>query len=772
MKEGTSMKWIDALTSQIGKSNSPQLPDSFIFGVATSDHQCEAYDPIFMDIRDVWERVRHPEAMRRNATDFWNRYNEDIEIAKKLGCKAFRFSIAWSRVEPEPGMFNQAALNHYDDLIEKIISCRMQPVLTLHHFTWPVHVEQRGGMISEDFPDMFADYVTRVAEHFGRKVPYWITFNEPNLLVSGYFKPWWDTYYNAPPGLPAGTTPFEEVEAVGNLIRNLFLAHKKAYEIIKAKNPNAKVGVNQYCYGLPRWLQKLVNRKASSIKGNKDLQRQMDKLAERRDLIRGNRISKLRANFFEKDRVDVVIAALTQTPEREKQVVFSEPYFVAGQQLMVKITSNARSKEDLFGKVIATVKGSTSEKNLYSFLLEAKPLVVSDYEKALNALIHGQAEALLTDNTIIYGLMAQNPGQYRIIEDLLTDDDCYAAAVAKGDRGLLNVLDSVVLEFKKSAEARKWNAIYEQFTGLKIQAPPRTVRALTISKPSLKSDEMQRMATIGPMPKAPLGTTLRRIQDRGYVVVAIRHDLPGFGLRDPITNNPVGLEIDLARSIATRIFGDDKHVRFQAAEIGTRMELLRTPLSFLDSIIKPFSILSTMLATDWWYLGMAKRLDEFLCPEECTGKLDFVGLDYYWGISTLRMDRILRLIDAAYRRFDRAPVSPGALYGILKDFQDMFPEKSLFIFENGSVEVADNIDRATYIRKHVDEVKRAVRDNVNVDGYICWALTSNREWDCEFSAGSDFGLIHIDLDSDPFLIRGPFTPSAISYMQIIRDRAP
>jgi ABC-type amino acid transport substrate-binding protein len=591
-------------------------------------------------------------------------------------------------------------------------------------------------------------------------------------LVGGYFKPWWDTYYNAPPGLPPGTTLLEEVEAVGNLIRNLFLAHKKAYDIIKAKNPNAKVGVNQYCYGLPRWLQQLVNRNASSIKGNKDLQKQVEKLAERRDLIRGDRIGKLRANYLEKDRVDVVIAALTQTQERGEQVMFSEPYFVAGQQLMVKITSSAKRKEDLFGKIVATVKGSTSEKDLSSFLSGTKPWVVSDYETALKALFHDQAEALLSDNTIIYGLMAQHPGQYKIVEEQLTDNDCYAAAVAKGDHGLLNVLDSVIVEFKKSARVAKWNATYEQFTGLKIQEPPRTVRALTISKSSIKSDEMQRMATRGPMPKAPLGTTLRRIQDRGYVIVAVRHDLPGFGLRDPNTNNIVGLEPDLARSLAMRIFGDEKSVRFRAVEIEKRMELLQSPFSFLDSIIKPFSILSTMLATDWWYLGMANRLDEFLCPKVCVGKFDFVGLDYYWGISTLRLDRILRLIDAAYRRFDQAPVSPGTLYSILKDFQDMFPEKSLFIFENGSVEVADNMDRETYIRKHVYEVKRAFHDGMNVDGYIYWALTSNREWDLEFSAGSDFGLIHIDLDVDPFLIRGPFTPAATRYMQIIRDRAP
>jgi hypothetical protein len=57
-----------------------------------------------------------------------------------------------------------------------------------------------------------------------------------------------------------------------------------------------------------------------------------------------------------------------------------------------------------------------------------------------------------------------------------------------------------------------------------------------------------------------------------------------------------------------------------------------------------------------------------------------------------------------------------------------------------------------------------------VDGYICWSITSNREWDLEFFAGSDFGLFHIDLDRDPLLIRGPFTAAATAYQQIIRDR--
>ena len=66
-------------------------------------------------------------------------------------------------------------------------------------------------------------------------MPYWITFNEPNLLLGGYLKPWWDEKYAAPPGLPEGATTTEQVDAVGKLIRNLFLANKKAYEIIRQK---------------------------------------------------------------------------------------------------------------------------------------------------------------------------------------------------------------------------------------------------------------------------------------------------------------------------------------------------------------------------------------------------------------------------------------------------------------------------------------------------------------------------------------------------------
>ncbi len=171
-----------------GQQSYPPLPESFIFGVATADHQCEAYEAEYEDIRDVWERRRQL-TLRGRATDFWTRYPEDIGLAQGLGCKAFRFSLAWSRLEPKPGEFNDEAFAHYQQMIEAIHAAGMEPVMTLHHFTWPVHVEERGGLIGDDFPAIYTNYVTEVAKRLGQQVRYWITFNEPSQLVYGYIKP-------------------------------------------------------------------------------------------------------------------------------------------------------------------------------------------------------------------------------------------------------------------------------------------------------------------------------------------------------------------------------------------------------------------------------------------------------------------------------------------------------------------------------------------------------------------------------------------------------
>jgi hypothetical protein len=195
--------------------------------------------------------------------------------------------------------------------------------------------------------------------------------------------------------------------------------------------------------------------------------------------------------------------------------------------------------------------------------------------------------------------------------------------------------------------------------------------------------------------------------------------------------------------------------------------LMRGVREVIYKFAKPYSILSTMLASNWWHLGMAGKLPEFLCPAVCVGQQDFVGLDYYWGVSTFRLDRIQALIESSLGHFDCAPVWPRAMYGHLKYLASLFPNLPLLIVENGSVDVADSVDRATYLRQHIEQVQCARRDGVNVAGYVCWSITSNREWGLPFGNGSDFGLYHIDLDNDHDLKRTP-TLAAAAYRDIIQ----
>ncbi len=157
------------------------MEPSFRFGVATADHQCEAYTGAD-DVRDVWERVRGL-TPRGRATDFWNRYREDVDLAKGLGCRIFRLSLSWARLEPEPGSWDDAAFAHYRDVLEYLRAPGMSSVVTLHHNTWPLHVQAAGegaGMLDAGFPGRVARYAAQVAQRLGDLIDYYVTVNEPN----------------------------------------------------------------------------------------------------------------------------------------------------------------------------------------------------------------------------------------------------------------------------------------------------------------------------------------------------------------------------------------------------------------------------------------------------------------------------------------------------------------------------------------------------------------------------------------------------------------
>ena len=159
------------------------FPDGFLWGAATAGHQVEGGNVN----ADMW-----PMEWASNSTfnepsgdtcDHYHRYSEDIATLAELGLTAYRFSLEWSRIEPEPGFYSHAALDHYKRMIESCLQRGITPVVTYNHFTVPRWMAGRGGWSVPDAPARFADYASRVTEHVGDLLSWVCTLNEPNLMA-------------------------------------------------------------------------------------------------------------------------------------------------------------------------------------------------------------------------------------------------------------------------------------------------------------------------------------------------------------------------------------------------------------------------------------------------------------------------------------------------------------------------------------------------------------------------------------------------------------
>src|SRR6202035_1373581 len=126
------------------------FPSDFLFGAATAAHQIEGGNVN----SDWWEFEHHPDSGVRDvsgdACDSWHRWGEDLDLVASLGLNAYRFSVEWARVEPEPGEYSIAALDHYLRVAEGCRARGLVPVVTLHHFTLPRWMARRGGFESPE----------------------------------------------------------------------------------------------------------------------------------------------------------------------------------------------------------------------------------------------------------------------------------------------------------------------------------------------------------------------------------------------------------------------------------------------------------------------------------------------------------------------------------------------------------------------------------------------------------------------------------------------
>ncbi|HWF58154.1 MAG TPA: glycoside hydrolase family 1 protein [Candidatus Dormibacteraeota bacterium] len=172
---------------------SRRLPDDFLIGCASAAHQVEG------GLDNDWTRMEreHPERIKDGsasgvACDHYARYAGDLRQLADMHNTAHRFSIEWSRVEPREGVFDRDALLHYRDVARTCRALHIEPVVTLQHFTLPLWMADRGGVLSPDAPRLFARFAAACAETVGADVGWWITVNEPAVLaVFGYLYGQW-----------------------------------------------------------------------------------------------------------------------------------------------------------------------------------------------------------------------------------------------------------------------------------------------------------------------------------------------------------------------------------------------------------------------------------------------------------------------------------------------------------------------------------------------------------------------------------------------------
>ncbi|GAA4087421.1 GH1 family beta-glucosidase [Actinomadura miaoliensis] len=168
------------------------LPDGFQWGVATSAYQIEG--AVGEDGRgpSTWDAFcREPGRVRDGHTgdvacDHYRRWPEDVRLLAGLGVDAYRFSIAWPRVQPTGrGPANPAGLDFYDRLVDALLERGIAPAATLYHWDLPQPLENDGGWMNRDTAYRFAEYAYLAAERLADRVTMWITLNEP-VVVTAY----------------------------------------------------------------------------------------------------------------------------------------------------------------------------------------------------------------------------------------------------------------------------------------------------------------------------------------------------------------------------------------------------------------------------------------------------------------------------------------------------------------------------------------------------------------------------------------------------------
>ncbi len=210
------------------ETTSSPLP--FLWGAATSSHQVEGDN----HLNDWWAwELDHQSSDKQSghACDQWNRWKTDCSLIKDLGHNAHRLSLEWSRIEPEDGYFDQAAIEHYRVFLRTLRTQGIRTIVTLHHFTNPTWLAAQGGWTNSCVVKRYCRYVERVITDLGSEIDIVLTINEPGVYAF--------MSYQAGSWPPQKRNPWQMIRVLWWMAR----AHRNAYTIIKRHFPHLPIGI-------------------------------------------------------------------------------------------------------------------------------------------------------------------------------------------------------------------------------------------------------------------------------------------------------------------------------------------------------------------------------------------------------------------------------------------------------------------------------------------------------------------------------------------------
>lgn len=214
------------------------FPSEFMWGSASAAYQVEgAWDEDGKGPSNWDQFVRIPGKTFKGTTgdtavDHYHRYREDVKLMAEMGLKAYRFSVAWTRIFPKgKGEVNEKGIQFYSDLIDELIKYNIEPILTIYHWDLPQALQDEyGGWESREIIQDFTNYAVTLFKHFGDRVRYWVTLNEQNIFAGLGYR----TALH-PPGVKDEKL-FYQVNHHANL------ANASAIKAFRTYVPNGKIG--------------------------------------------------------------------------------------------------------------------------------------------------------------------------------------------------------------------------------------------------------------------------------------------------------------------------------------------------------------------------------------------------------------------------------------------------------------------------------------------------------------------------------------------------